>query len=62
MSGRECTAFNRISVGTNPIRVVCSFKESDDIIACSETDRGVFGLNARSLKIVTRYCLNLFLI
>lgn len=55
MAGRECTAFNRISIGSNAIRVVCSFKEADDVIACTEDDRGVFGLNARALKIVTRW-------
>ena len=55
MSGRECTAFNRVNVGTNPIRVVSSVLASGDVIACTENDRGVYGLNSRSLKIVSRY-------
>lgn len=55
MSGRECTAFNRVNVGVNPIRVVSSVLTSGDMIACTENDRGVYGLNSRSLKIVSRY-------
>lgn len=55
MAGRECTSFNRISVGSNPIRVVCCFREVDNVVACTEDDRGVFGLNSRALKIVSRF-------
>lgn len=54
MAGRECTSFSRITVGTNNIRVVLSFSEGDTVIACTENDHGVFGLNSRSLKIVSR--------
>ena len=55
MDDREITSFNRISVSSNNIRVVCGFRECDDLVACTENDRGVYGLNSRSLKIVSRW-------
>lgn len=54
-AGGEVNAFNRVNVGTNDITCVCAFNEKDIVVACTATDRGVFGLNSRNLKIVKRW-------
>lgn len=55
INGHDCTSFNRITVGTNNITCLCAFTTSDSVVACTATDRGVFGMNSRNLKIVKRW-------
>ena len=54
-AGGEVNAFNRVNVGTNDITCICSFQSNDNVVACTETDRGVLGLKSRNLKIVKRW-------
>ena len=54
-SGHSFTAFNRVNVGTQDISSLFAFTSSDNVVACTATDRGVFGLNSRDLKIVKRW-------
>jgi hypothetical protein len=55
IKGKECVCFNRITVGANNVTCLCAFTTSDSVVACTETDRGVFGMNSQNLKIVKRW-------
>ena len=55
IKGTEYTNFNRITVGSNNVTCICAFTTSDSVVACTEADRGVFGMNSSNLKIVKRW-------
>ena len=48
----EVTQINHVNVSLNDVSCICSFTSTGDVAVCTESDRGVFLLSSRDLRIV----------
>lgn len=51
----EVTQINHVNVSLNDVSCICSFTSTGDVAVCTESDRGVFLLSSRDLRIVKRW-------
>lgn len=51
----EVTQINHVNVSLNDVSCICSFTSTGDVTVCTESDRGVFLLSSRDLRIVKRW-------
>ena len=51
----EVTLMNHVNVSVNDVSCICCFASTGDIAVCTESDRGVFLLSSRDLRIVKRW-------
>ena len=51
----EVTQINHVNVSLNDVSCICSFISTGDVAVCTESDRGVFLLSSRDLRIVKRW-------
>ena len=54
-TGGDTVLMNHVNVATSNISALTCFASNGDVVVCTESDRGVFLLSARELRIVKRW-------